>query len=227
MWIATLLSMLALGSPGYTTKIDNPYWPMAPGSRWVYREREGGHTNRIVVTVTRRTKVVASGVRARVVHDIATEKGRVVENTYDWFAQDRAGNVWYLGEDTRAYEPGKPVSTEGSWEAGVHGARAGIAMPAHPRVGMDYRQEYFKGHAEDRGRVLSLNARATVAYGAFRRLLETRDYTRLEPDATEHKYYAKRVGPVLTTAVHGGGREELISATLVPWDRAGGSASED
>src|SRR3954451_9379382 len=110
MWIATLLSMLALGSPGYTTKIDNPYWPMAPGSRWVYREREGGHTNRIVVTVTGRTKVVASGVRARVVHDIATEKGRVVEDTYDWFAQDRAGNIWYLGEDTRAYEPGKPVS---------------------------------------------------------------------------------------------------------------------
>ena len=120
---------------GFTTRIDNPYWPMAPGSRWISREREEGHVFRVSVTVTRRTKVVASGVRARVVHDIVTEKGRVVENTYDWYAQDRAGNVWYLGEDTKAYEPGKPVSTAGSWEDGVDGARRGIAMPAHPRVG--------------------------------------------------------------------------------------------
>ena len=228
--ITTLISLLALGaasgcgsdaanssaktpagSAGFTTRIDNPYWPMAPGSRWISREHEGGSTLRVRVTVTRRTKVVASGLRARVVHDIVTEKGRVVENTYDWYAQDRAGNVWYLGEDTKAYEPGKRVSTAGSWEDGVDGARRGIAMPAHPRVGQSYRQEYYRGKAEDRGRVLSLDKRATVPFGTFNHLLETRDYTRLEPDATEHKFYAKGVGPILTLAVHGGGREELVS----------------
>jgi hypothetical protein len=196
---------------GFTTRIDNPYWPMSPGSRWISREREGGHTYRVAVTVTNRTKTVASGVKARVVHDLVTERGRKVEDTYDWYAQDAPGNIWYLGEDTKAYEPGKPVSTEGSWEAGVDGAKAGIAVPAHPRVGMDYSQEYYKGHAEDRGRVLSLNARATVPFGSFRHLLKTRDYTRLEPDATEHKFYARGVGPVLALALHGGGREELVS----------------
>ena len=225
--ITTLISLLALGAAsgcgsdaanssartpaGFTTRIDNPYWPMAPGSRWISREREGGSTLRVQVTVTRRTKVVASGLRARVVHDVVTEKGRVVENTYDWYAQDRAGNVWYLGEDTKAYEPAKPVSPKGSWEDGVDGARRGIAMPAHPRVGQSYRQEYYKGKAEDRGRVLSLDKRATVPFGTFNHLLETRDYTRLEPNATEHKFYAKGVGPILTLAVHGGGREELVS----------------
>jgi hypothetical protein len=196
---------------GFTTRIDNPYWPMSPGSRWISREREGGHTYRVAVTVTSRTKVVASGVRARVVHDLVTEKGRKVEDTYDWYAQDAAGNIWYLGEATKAYEPGKPVSTEGSWEAGVDGAKAGIAMPAHPRVGMDYSQEYYKGHAEDRGRVLALDAVANVPLGSFKHLLKTRDYTRLEPDATEHKYYARGVGPVLAVALRGGSREELVS----------------
>jgi hypothetical protein len=195
----------------FSTRIDNPYWPMSPGSRWISREREEGHVFRVSVTVTRKTKVVASGVRARVVHDIVTEKGRVVENTYDWYSQDESGNVWYLGEDTKAYEPGKPVSTKGSWEDGVDGARRGIAMPAHPRVGMSYRQEYYRGHAEDQGRVLSLDKRATVPFGTFNRLLETKDFTRLEPDATEHKFYAKGIGPILTLAVHGGGREELVS----------------
>jgi hypothetical protein len=198
------------GSAGLTTRIDNPYWPMAPGTRWVFRERDGGSTLRVGVTVTRRTKVVVSGIRARVVHDIVTEKGRVVENTYDWYAQDRAGTVWYLGEDTKAYEPGKPVSTKGSWEDGVDGARRGIAMPAHPRVGQSYRQEYYRGQAEDRGRVLSLDKRATVPFGSFSHLLQTRDYTRLEPSATEHKYYARGVGPILAVAVHGGGREQLV-----------------
>ena len=220
--LASLLAVAVAGGCGssdsdaarssrFSTRIDNPYWPMSPGSRWVSREREEGRVFRVSVTVTHKTRVVASGVRARVVHDVVTEKGRVVENTYDWYAQDAAGNVWYLGEDTKAYEPGKPVSTKGSWEDGVDGARRGIAMPAHPRVGQFYRQEYYRGQAEDRGRVLSLDKRATVPFGSFSHLLLTRDYTRLEPDATEHKYYARGVGPILTLAVHGGGREELVS----------------
>ena len=170
--LASLLAVAVAGGCGssdsgaakpsrFSTRIDNPYWPMSPGSRWISREREDGHVFRVSVTVTRKTKVVSSGVRARVVHDIVTEKGRLVENTYDWYAQDEAGSVWYLGEDTKAYEPGKPVSTKGSWEDGVDGARRGIAMPARPRVGLSYRQEYYKGKAEDQGRVLSLSQRQT------------------------------------------------------------------
>jgi hypothetical protein len=196
---------------GLTTTIDNPYWPMPPGAQWVYSERDAGSVKRVEVTVTRRTKVVASGIRARVVHDIVTEKGRVVEDTYDWYAQDRAGNVWYLGEDTKEYAAGKPASTRGSWEAGVDGAKAGIAMLAHPRVGRSYRQEYYKGQAEDEARVLRLDGRANVPFGSFANLLTTRDFTRLEPSAAERKYYAKGVGPVLSLSLRSGGREELVS----------------
>ena len=144
-----------LDPANFTTRIDNPYWPMRPGSRWVYREtdREGAK-QRVVVTVTNRTKRIANGVTARVVHDVVTARGTPVEVTDDWYAQDRAGNIWYLGEHTTEYTNGKPTSTEGSFEAGVDGAQPGVAMPAHPKPGQRYRQEYYKGHAEDRARVL-------------------------------------------------------------------------
>ena len=141
----------------FTTKIDNAYWPMRPGSRWVYRETDSaGARQRVVVTVTRRTKLIANGITARVVHDVVTEDGKPVEVTDDWYAQDKAGNIWYLGEDTTEYENGKPVSKHGSFEAGVDGAQPGVIMPARPRVGMRYRQEYYKGHAEDRARIFSI-----------------------------------------------------------------------
>ena len=127
-----------LGPGDFTTRIDNPYLPMRPGSRWVYRETDTeGTVQRVVVKVTRRTKRIANGVTARVVRDTVTERGRLVEDTFDWYAQDRAGNVWYLGEDTTEYEDGRPVSKEGSWEAGVDGARAGIVMLARPRPGRE------------------------------------------------------------------------------------------
>jgi hypothetical protein len=199
----------------FTTTIDNPYWPMAPGTRWVYRERGGaGPANRVVVTVTRQTKRVAAGIVARVIHDRVTRAGRLIEDTLDWYAQDADGNVWYLGEATTEYEDGKGSSTKGSWEAGVHGAQAGVIMPAHPRVGMTYRQEYRAGHAEDRARVLSLGERAEVPAGAFDRVLMTRDWTPLEPKTVEHKFYARGRGPVLTLDVSGGsGREELLRFT--------------
>jgi hypothetical protein len=196
----------------FTTKIDNPYWPMAPGSKWVYRETDAeGKKQRVEVTVTHRTKPVA-GVKARVVHDVVTQGGALVEDTYDWYAQDRAGNVWYLGENTRDYENGKVVSTKGSWEAGVDGAQAGVAMPAHPRVGMSYRLEHYAGHAEDRARILSLNEQAQVPFGHFRHVLMTKDFTPLEPKVLEHKLYAKGVGPVMVLSLSGGGgSEQLIS----------------
>src|SRR3712207_3345602 len=178
----------------FTTRIGNPYWPMAPGSRWVHRETDpDGTEKRVEVTVTHRTKRVA-GARARVVHDVVTRGGALVENTYDWYAQDRAGNVWYLGERTREYENGKVASKEGSWEAGVDGAQAGVVMPAEPRVGMSYRQEQYAGHAEDRARILSLDEQVEVPFGRFRRVLMTKDYTPLEPAVLEHKLYARGVG---------------------------------
>ena len=202
-----------LDPANFTTKIDNPYFPLAVGNTWVYREVEGGVTQRVVVTVTPRTKLIANGIRARVVHDQVTVRGRVKENTYDWYAQDRAGNIWYLGEDTTEYAKGKPPSTAGSFEAGVRGAQAGVAMPAHPRPGLSYRQEYLKGEAEDRGRVLSLDRKVTVPFGSFDHLLLTEDSTPLEPDATEHKYYAKDVGSVLEVGVSGDARAELVRFT--------------
>ncbi|MGH2943105.1 MAG: hypothetical protein ACRDLN_10100, partial [Solirubrobacteraceae bacterium] len=206
---------VALDPADFSTTIDNPYWPMAPGTRWVYRETTGdGPPNRVVVTVTDRTKRVAAGIVGRVVHDRVTRAGRLVEDTLDWYAQDAAGNVWYLGEATREYERGRVSSTAGSWEAGVDGAQAGVVVPAHPRVGMTYRQEHRPGEAEDRARVLALDERVQVPAGSFRRALMTRDWTPLEPDVVEHKLYARGTGPVLTLDVSGGsGREELLRIT--------------
>jgi hypothetical protein len=196
----------------FTTKIDNPYWPMKPGSRWVYRETDSeGARQRVVVTATRRTKLIANGVTARVVHDVVIANGKPVEVTDDWYAQDRAGNIWYLGEDTTEYENGKPVSKKGSFEAGVDGAQPGVIMPAHPRVGTRYRQEYYKGHAEDRARIMSRRERAEVPFGFFKRALMTREENPLEPRVLEYKFYARGVGPVLGVAVSGGSdREELL-----------------
>ncbi len=143
---------VTLDPADFTTRITNPYWPMRVGSRWVYRETDSeGTRQKVVVTVTPRTKLIANGVRARVVRDVVTEKGVPVEVTDDWYAQDRAGNVWYLGEATTEYEDGKPVSTEGSFEAGVDGAEAGVIMPARPRPGLRYRQEYYEGRGRGPG----------------------------------------------------------------------------
>ena len=208
------LSLLAgLGGEASPRPIDNPYLPLAPGSRWVCRETDtDGGVQRVVVKVTRRTKRIATGVTARVVRDTVTEQGRLVEDTFDWYAQDRRGNVWYLGEDTKDYEKGKVVSTAGSWEAGVNGARAGIAMPARPRPGLQYRQEHAPGAAEDTARVLSLDDQAEVPAGHFKRVLLTKDWNPLEPKVLEYKLYARGVGLVLALGVSGGGgREELLS----------------
>jgi hypothetical protein len=197
-----------LDPAGFSTAIDNPWWPMRPGSRWVYREG----AQRVEVTVLRRTRRIANGIEARVVHDVVSEGGDVVEDTYDWYAQDGDGNVWYLGEDTTEYEDGRPASTAGSWEAGVDGAQAGIAMPAEPAVGLRYRQEHYAGEAEDRAAVLSLDEQVDVPFGHFDGVLMTKDFTPVEPDVLEHKLYAKGVGPVLTLAISGGrGREELVA----------------
>jgi hypothetical protein len=203
---------VTLDPADFVSRIDNPYWPMTPGSRWVYREIDtDGTLQRVEVSVTNSTKRIL-GINARVVHDVVTERGRLKEDTFDWYAQDECGNVWYLGEDTKEYEKGKVVSTEGSWEAGVDGAQAGIIMAARPADGLKYRQEYYAGQAEDAAEVLSIEEKAEVPFGRFTNVLLTKDFTPLHPEILEYKLYAKGVGPVLVLGVSGGsGREELLT----------------
>ncbi len=204
-----------LDPAGFTTTIDNPYWPMRPGSRWVYRESDTEGTNeRVVVEVTHRTKMIANGIEARVVRDTATEDGVPVEITDDWYAQDMKGNIWYLGEYVTNYENGAVVDHDGSFEAGVDGAQAGIAMPAKPKPGLTYRQEYYKGVAEDKGAVVTVGEeQVEVPYGYFNNgVLMTRDLEPLEPNVQELKFYAPGVGPLLSLHTDGPGeRAALVS----------------
>ena len=199
----------------FTTEIDNPYWPMAVGSRWVYRETDqAGAEQKVVVTVLDKTKQIANGVEARVVHDVVTEDGEFVEVTDDWYAQDAEGNIWYLGEATTEYENGKPVSKSGSFEAGVDGAEAGIIMPADPVPGLAYRQEFYEGEAEDLGSIVATGEQAEVPAGHYKDAVMTRDVNPLEPKILEFKFFAPNVGPVLAVSVSGGSdREELVSFT--------------
>ena len=209
---------VTLDPADFTTEIDHPYWPMEPGTRWSYVEldSEGGELT-VDVTVTSDTKQIANGIEARVVRDTVRSNGEIVEDTFDWYAQDAAGAIWYLGEDTAEFEDGEIVSRGGSFEAGVDGALPGIALPADPTPGMEYRQEYFAGEAEDNGAVLSTEELVEVPYGRFDGALLTRDTNALEPDVAELKLYAPGVGPVLTLDISGGsGREELIDVTTVP-----------
>jgi hypothetical protein len=194
----------------FVRRIDNAYWPMAPGTRWVYREFDLEASQRVTVTVLERTRTI-EGIEATVVHDVVTERGELVENTFDWYAQDVCGNVWYLGENTKEYEDGEVVSTAGSWEHGVDGAMAGVIMPGDPQVGLTYRQEFYAGEAEDAGEVMSLDEQAQVPFGHFPKVLLTKDYTPIEPRVLEYKLYAQGVGPVLVLGVSGGSdREELL-----------------
>jgi hypothetical protein len=201
----------------FTTRIDNRYWPMSPGSRWVFSETDTkGTREKVVIEVTNRTKTLANGVEARVIRDTATENGVPVEITDDWYAQDGEGNVWYLGEYVTNYENGKAVDHDGSFEAGVDGAQPGIAMPAHPKPGLSYRQEYYKGEAEDKGAVITVGEeRVEVPFGFFKEdVLMTRDIVPLEPKVQELKFYAPGVGPLLSMHTDGaGGRSALVSYT--------------
>jgi hypothetical protein len=182
--------------------IDNPYFPLEPGSRLLYegKSEDGSETDEILVT--HETKVI-QGVKCVVVRDIARVEGEISEKTFDWYAQDKYGNVWYFGEESVEYEDGKVSSREGSWEAGVDGALAGILMLGEPQVGDRYRQEYYAGEAEDFGEVKALDGSISVPFGSFEQVLVTEDSTPLEPKLLEKKYYAKGVGVVYEKAVRG------------------------
>ena len=203
----------------FVDTVDNPFFPLVVGSRWVYESPadEDGEVERIEVVVLPERKEVL-GISATVVRDTVTINGVIVEDTHDWFAQDREGNVWYLGEAVENYEDGELVDTDGSFEAGIDGAYPGIVMPAHPAVGDAYRQEYYPGEAEDLGEVLRLGGERTVPAGSFDDLLVTRDWNPLEPDVVEEKTYARGVGLVYEEHVEG----ESGSAALVAFTPGSG-----
>jgi len=186
----------------FSTKIDNKYFPLKPGTTFVYKGKFHGTAERDVMAVTHDTRRVM-GVECLVASDRVTEGGKLTEQTYDWYAQDNKGNVWYFGEDSKEYENGKVKSTGGSWEAGKDGAKPGIIMPANPEIGKTYRQEYYKGEAEDMARALKLNGSVKVPYGSFDKVLVTDEWTPLEPNVAEHKYYAPGVGNVKEIATKG------------------------
>ena len=205
----------------FSAHVDNPWYPLKPGTVYRFKGEEHGTPTRDVVRVTHRTKLI-QGVHARVVRDRVLEHGRVVEDTRDWFAQDRAGTVWYFGEDTRELDRhGHTTSTEGSWQSGRHGARRGIVMPAHPRVGFSAAQEHFRGHAEDHFKILAKHASVTVPYGRFRdRALLTREWTPLEPGVVDHKLYVRGIGMVKERTVKGGDEVGRLVSDIAPLTRS-------
>jgi hypothetical protein len=200
-------------NPGdFVARVDNPWFPLLPGTTFVYRGVKDGKTARDVVTVTHATKTI-QGVRSTAVADRLYLAGRLEERTTDWYAQDRRGNVWYFGEATAELDrAGHVTSTEGSWLAGRNGAKAGIYMTARPTVGQSRLQEYYKGHAEDHFAVVSLRARVSVPYTTSNRALLTKEWTPLEPGTLDHKYYVRGIGNVKEVTVKGPlERSELVS----------------
>jgi hypothetical protein len=210
------LATVALAAPApadFTARVTNPYFPLDPGMRWEYRGVKDGRALRDVVAVASRVKRIR-GVPCAVVRDRAYLDGRLRESTTDWYSQDAHGTVWYFGEATEELDAhGRVTSTEGSWRAGVDGAREGVFMPATPRVGPTFAQEHYPGHAEDRFRVLSRRASVAVPYGTFsRRALMTAEWTPLEPGVRDRKWYVRAIGEVKEETVKGGDeRAELVS----------------
>jgi hypothetical protein len=197
---------------GFSARVDNPWYPLTPGSTYVYQGVKDGEPSREVMTVTRRTKVI-DGAPCVVVRDLLYLRGRLEERTTDWYSQDAKGNVWYFGEKTAELDKnGKVKSTAGSWTAGIAGARAGIFMFARPTPGRWARQEYYKGQAEDHFKVLSLRVAVAVPYISTTHAMLTREWTPLEPGVIDHKYYVRGVGTVLEQTARGPvERNELVS----------------
>lgn len=195
--------------------IDNPYFPFAVGTTWSYEGEEDGEIERIDVVVTGETRLI-DGVVATVVRDTVLLDGALIEDTYDWYAQDTEGNVWYLGEDSKEYEDGEVVSTAGSWETGVDGALPGIIMYADPAAHRNepYLQEFYEGEAEDVGEIVETGATVTVRGNTYTDVVVVREWNLLEPGVFENKYHAPGIGVVLEEIVEGGsGRVELLETS--------------
>jgi len=204
----------AIDPSNFTAHVDNPWLPFVPGTAFVYSGVKDGKPTRDVVTVTHQTALI-EGVPCIAIHDDLFEQGRLEERTTDWYSQDRQGNVWYFGEATAELDlHGKVTSREGSWRAGVDGARPGIFMPGRPSVGVSGRQEYYKGHAEDHFRVVSQNATVRVPYLVSTHALETVEWTPLEPGVLDQKLYVRGIGNVKEASKRGPvERNVLVSVT--------------
>jgi hypothetical protein len=198
----------------FVGEVDNKFFPLHPGTTFFYEGSKEGVPSSTVTEVTHQIKKILD-VNCTVVHDRGFENGVLAEDTFDYYAQDKFGNVWYFGEDTKELDAnGNVISTEGSFEAGVNGAQPGIIMEADPRVGDHYFQENAPGVAQDEAQVRSLDKSACVPYGCFDDLLLTRESTQLEKGVVEHKYYAENVGFILGLLVKGGDeRTELVRIT--------------
>ena len=194
----------------FVEHIDNPWFPLVLGTTFVYRGMKDGEPSREVLMVTNRTKLI-QGVRCTVLDDRLYLSGRLEERTNDWYAQDAKGNVWYFGEETAELDrQGRVTSREGSWQAGVDGARAGIYMPAEPKVGQSFAQEFYAGHAEDHFRVEDLAASVSVPYTTSEEALLTKEWTPLEPGVIDHKLYVRGIGTVKEQTVKGGSELNVL-----------------
>ena len=196
----------------FTTRIDNPWYPLIAGSRYVYRGTKDGRPSREVLTVTHDIRLV-DGVRCVVIQDRLYLSGYLGERTTEWYSQDKQGNVWYFGEDTAELtKNGHVANTNGSWQAGVDGAKPGIFMFADPRVGDSGQQEFYKGQAQDRFKVLGLHEHVDVPYTSSNEALLTKEWTPLEPGAIDHKLYVRGIGTVLEQTVKGGTERAALVA---------------
>jgi hypothetical protein len=214
---ATVLASAGGGAaarPGFRAHVDNIWFPLRPGTVYRYRGVKDGKPSHETLTVTRRTAVV-DGAPCVVIDDKLYVSGYLEERTTEWYSQDPKGNVWYFGENTAELDRhGRVTSTSGTWRAGRDGARPGIYMFAHPRIGRGAQQEFYKGQAEDHFSVLSLQASARVPWGRSSSALLTKEWTPLEPGVVDHKFYVRGIGTVLEQTVKGGNeRNELISVS--------------
>jgi hypothetical protein len=198
----------------FVRTVDNPFFPLVPGTTYFYEGTSDGVPTSNITEVTNQTKRIL-GVRTTVVRDRAFEDGVLIEETFDWYAQDKQGNVWYFGEDSRDLdENGNVISTEGSWEAGVDGAKAGIIMLADPKKGDRYSQEVAPGVAEDMAQVIGLDASVCVPHDCFDGVLATKEWTPLEQGVVERKFYAEGVGFIYGVMTKGGDEfTELVDVT--------------
>jgi hypothetical protein len=187
----------------FVRRIDNPWFPLLPGSKWRYRGVDTDSRFRDNMRVTQRTKKI-EGVRVTVVHDVVRRHHKRREITNDFYAQDRHRNVWYFGENTREVDRhGHVTSRAGSFRAGRDGARPGVLIPGHPKVGQKARQEYYKGHAEDHFKVLDVDAHVSSPYVSSNHAVRTREWTPLEPKVLDNKWYVHGVGDVKEKTVKG------------------------
>jgi hypothetical protein len=196
--------------------IDNRYFPLTPGTRWVYEGGSEDGPERIEVEVLDERRDI-QGISATIVRDTVYVEDVIAEDTYDWYAQDADGNVWYLGEDSTSYEEGEPPDTSGSWEYGIDGALPGIIMLAHPAVGDAYREEYYPGEAEDLAEILEVGVTHSIGLGDYDDVVVTQNWSPLEPEVVEQKWYAPGVGVIAEADVTGAGdHDELVE--FVPAD---------